>query len=99
MFGVITIGASSDSYSFATFSAASRLYAPTTTRSGCMKSWIAEPSRRNSGFDTTSAVCFEFRFRMTSDTMSPVSGGTVDLLTTSSGPSMWSAMEFAADST
>ena len=28
------------------------LSAPTTTRSGCMKSATAEPSLRNSGFDT-----------------------------------------------
>ena len=31
--------------------------------------------------------------------MSPVSGGTVDLLTTTSGPSMQSAIEVAAAST
>ena len=29
-----------------------------TTRSGWVKSWTAEPSRRNSGFDTTSNSCF-----------------------------------------
>ncbi len=36
---------------------------------------------------------------MTRDTMSPVRGGTVDLLTTTSGPSIESAIEPAADST
>src|SRR5438046_10198880 len=64
-----------------------------------MKSWMAEPSRRNSGFDTTWAWCLVFLFCSTLDTMSPVSGGTVDLLTTTSGPVMWSAIEEAAAST
>ena len=64
-----------------------------------MKSWIAEPSRRNSGFDTTDALCCVFLFWSTRDTMSPVSGGTVDLLTTTSGPSIASAIELAAAST
>src|SRR5207249_8927769 len=64
-----------------------------------MKSWMAEPSRRNSGFDTTWAWCLVFLFCSTLDTMSPVSGGTVDLLTTTSEPVMWSAIEEAAAST
>ena len=64
-----------------------------------MKSWIAEPSRRNSGLETTAESCLVFRCFNTRETMSPVSGGTVDLLTTTSGPSMASAIEPAADST
>jgi hypothetical protein len=53
-----------------------------TIRSGRMKSLIAEPSRKNSGFDTTSKVpsgrCV-LRMRSIS---SPVPTGTVDLVTT-----------------
>ena len=51
---VRTIGPPSGSYSAATRSAkaAERSSAPTTTRSGCMKSSTAEPSLRNSGLDT-----------------------------------------------
>ena len=64
-----------------------------------MKSWMAEPSRRNSGLETTAASCSVFRFFNTRETMSPVSGGTVDLLTTTSGPSIASAIELAAAST
>src|SRR5436189_1786 len=60
-----------------------------------MKSWIAEPSRRNSGLDTTQAGCLLWPCFSTFDTMSPVSGGTVDLLTTINGPSIASAIELA----
>ena len=51
---VRTIGPPSGSYNAATRSpnACESGSAPTTTRSGCMKSWIAAPSLRNSGFDT-----------------------------------------------
>ena len=51
---------------------------PITMRSGCRKSWTAEPSRRNSGFDTTST---SGRPSARSTTrVEPT--GTVDLLTT-----------------
>ena len=46
------IGHSKPSYSAATRSPSASRSAPITTRSGCMKSAIAVPSRRNSGFDT-----------------------------------------------
>ena len=51
---VRTIGAPSGSYSAATRSASDSesSSAPTTTRSGCMKSSTAVPSFRNSGFET-----------------------------------------------
>ena len=51
---------------------------PITTRSGRMKSPIAEPSRRNSGFEATSNETFFFRFlRMRSRIFAPVPTGTV----------------------
>src|SRR6267143_1595706 len=99
MLEVIRTGASRDAYSLATLAAATGSWLPITTRSGCMKSWMAEPSRKNSGLETTSARCFVLRLLRTRETMSPVRGGTVDLLTTTSGPSMQSAIEVAADST
>ena len=64
-----------------------------------MKSWMAEPSRRNSGFDTTAAAWRALCFFSTPETMSPVSGGTVDLFTTTSGPSTAPAIDAAAAST
>ena len=54
---------------------------PTTTRSGRMKSSIAAPSFRNSGFDTTSNGC-EVAPRTTSSTFSALPTGTVLLFTT-----------------
>ena len=57
--------------------------APMTMRSGRRVSSMAEPSRRNSGLDTTSNGTGVFWWRaMTSRTKSPVPTGTVDLLTT-----------------
>ena len=52
--------------------------APITMRSGCRKSCTADPSRRNSGFDTT---CTSGR-RSTRCTTPVDPTGTVDLLTT-----------------
>ena len=52
-----------------------------TTRSGRMKSLMAEPSRRNSGFDTTSKLASGRALRMILSTSSPVPTGTVDLVT------------------
>ena len=52
--GSVTItGAVMPRYSDATCTAAAWSSAPITMRSGLRKSWMAEPSRRNSGFDTT----------------------------------------------
>ena len=52
--GSVTItGAVIPRYSDATRTAAAWSSAPITMRSGLRKSWMAEPSRRNSGFDTT----------------------------------------------
>ena len=53
-----------------------------TTRSGRMKSSIAEPSRRNSGFDTTENGNFGLRSPMIFSMSWPVPIGTVDLVTT-----------------
>ena len=53
-----------------------------TTRSGRMKSPIAEPSRRNSGFDTMSKSALGLVSRMMRSTSRPVPTGTVDLVTT-----------------
>src|SRR5439155_452643 len=54
-----------------------------TMRSGRSVSSIAQPSRRNSGFETTSnATGLGWWRSMTSRTRSPVPTGTVDLLTT-----------------
>ncbi len=56
--------------------------APMTTRFGRMKSSTADPSRRNSGFETTSkATGAAWRARMISATRSPVPTGTVLLVT------------------
>src|SRR6266545_3688763 len=53
--------------------------APMTMRSGRSVSSMAEPSRRNSGFDTTSNSTGRGWWRpMTSRTSSPVPTGTVD---------------------
>src|SRR2546421_392836 len=37
---------------------------PTTMRSGCLKSWIAAPSRRNSGLETTATSAVRRASRM-----------------------------------
>ena len=63
-------------------SRARSLSAPITTRSGRMKSWIAEPSRRNSGFEATSNRTFGQTRRRIAATSRPVPTGTVDLVTT-----------------
>ena len=56
--------------------------APTTTRSGRMKSPIAEPSRKNSGFETMSNDASGRRSRMIRAISRPVPTGTVDLVAT-----------------
>ena len=80
---VMIIGRSSGAYSSSRVIATCWVGAPMTMRSGRSVSSIAEPSRRNSGLDTTSNGTRVFWLRsMTSRTNSPVPTGTVDLLTT-----------------
>ena len=55
---------------------------PMTMRSGCLKSWMAAPSRRNSGFETTATSLSGRNSRMMRSTSSPVPTGTVDLVMT-----------------
>ena len=62
-------------------SAAFWLDAPMTTRSGLRKSSMAEPSLRNSGFETTLKGCLVF-VRTSSATFFAVPTGTVLLVTT-----------------
>ena len=52
-----------------------------TTRSGSMKSPIAEPSRRNSGLEAMSKSASGRALRIASATLRPVPTGTVDLVT------------------
>ena len=75
------------SYSARISSCVRGLSVPMTTRSGFMKSWIAAPSFRNSGFETTSNSTlaprsFSVRRRSRSRTLSAVPTGTVDLVMT-----------------
>ncbi len=59
------------------------LGAPMTMRSGRSVSSMAEPSRRNSGLETTSNwIGISWWRVITSRTSSPVPTGTVDLFTT-----------------
>jgi hypothetical protein len=55
--------------------------APTTTRSGRLKSSIAEPSRRNSGFEAISNSASGRVLRIISSTLRLVPTGTVDFVT------------------
>ena len=55
---------------------------PITTRSGRIKSSIAEPSRKNSGFDTTSKFSWLTFSKIICLTCCVVPTGTVDLVTT-----------------
>jgi hypothetical protein len=55
---------------------------PTTTLSGRLKSSMAAPSRRNSGFETTAKSASGLSLRMIASTSSLVPTGTVDLMTT-----------------
>ena len=52
---------------------------PTTTLSGLIKSLIASPSLKNSGFETTSTSFFFFNMEKIFSILSPVETGTVDL--------------------
>jgi len=51
-----------------------------------MKSPMALPSRRNSGFEATSIATSGRAARTISRTCAPVPTGTVDLVTSTSGP-------------
>ena len=76
---------------------------PTITRSGLMKSLMAAPSLRNSGFETMSNSTAALRapaIRPTaSRTLSAVPTGTVDLVITTLYSLMCSPMERATAST
>ena len=61
------------------------LSAPITTRSGRMKSLIADPSRRNSGFEATWMSRSGRALATISLTRLPVPTGTVDLVTSTVG--------------
>ena len=50
---VLTIGQRSGAYNSSIAAIAFGFFEPRTTRSGRIKSPIADPSRRNSGFETT----------------------------------------------
>ena len=63
-------------------SRAASVSAPTTTRSGRIKSEIAAPSRKNSGFEAISNFASGFVLAMMPATSRPVPTGTVDLVTT-----------------
>src|SRR3990170_4202895 len=79
---VIRIGARSGRWTCATLAAASRSKDPRTVRKGVMKSAMADPSRKNSGQETTEkGIGLGWWERTMSATQSPVSTGTVDLLT------------------
>src|SRR6266478_5402579 len=62
------------------------LLVPITMRSGCLKSWIAAPSRRNSGFETTAKSASGRISQMMRSTSSLVPTGTVDFVTTTVKP-------------
>ena len=70
--------------------------APTTTRSGRMKSERAAPSRKNSGFDTISKLASGFAFSMIPATSRPVPTGTVDFVTITVYPHRCAANSSAA---
>src|SRR5204862_3477047 len=91
---VMTSGALRTSNSAATRMAAAWSSAPITMRSGLRQSCTAEPSRRNSGFDTTytsarPSACSTTRVDPT---------GTVDLLTTTASDGSTGPISAAADS-
>src|SRR5215217_2569086 len=97
---VITMGERSGRCNCATLFAASRSREPITLRCGLIKSAMAEPSRRNSGQDTTAkSIGLDCALFTISATQSPVPIGTVDLLIMTNGAVMFLAIERAADST
>ena len=68
---------------------------PMTTRSGRMKSSMAEPSRRNSGFETTENLWRPGFVLRISSIWAPVPVGTVDFVMTTLYPFMCPAIVFA----
>src|SRR6266508_427930 len=93
--GSVTInGAGTPRYSDATLMAAAWSSLPTTMRSGCKKSCTAEPSRRNSGFDTTATS----GRRSTRSTTFVDPTGTVDFVTTMAPGASTGAISRAAAS-
>src|SRR3954447_19989265 len=93
--GSVTInGAATPRYSDATRMAAFWSSLPITIRSGLRKSLTAEPSRRNSGFDTTYT---SGRWRTRSTTLVDPTG-TVDLLTTTDSDCRTAEISAAASS-
>ena len=96
---VNTIGVSlkkSGRYNSRITSFARSLFTPITTLSGRMKSFIAAPSLKNSGFELTSNSASGRSSLMVASTCLPVPTGTVDLVTTSVYPFKASAISFAA---
>src|SRR5687767_7821455 len=97
---VMTMGARKGKCNCATLLAASLSSEPITLRCGLIKSAIAEPSRRNSGQDTTAnSIGLGWAPFTISATQSPVPIGTVDLLIIISGAVIFLAIDLAADST
>jgi hypothetical protein len=87
-------GAASPRYKAASRTAAAWSSAPITTRSGCRKSCTADPSRRNSGIETTwmslrPITCSMIRVDPT---------GTVDALTTIVSGARWGPISAATAS-
>ena len=70
---------------------------PITTLSGRMKSLIADPSLKNSGFDATSNSSLGLIFFIISKTFFPVPIGTVDLFTITAYLFKFFAISFAAE--
>ena len=93
---VMMIGAFSVRYRLATCSAARGSFDPRTTRSGNMKSPMADPSRRNSGLLTTEMETAGLYFSTMLWTRSPEPMGTVLLLMMMHRWVITSAMDCAA---
>ena len=70
-----------------------------TTRSGRIKSFTAEPSRKNSGFDTTSKLFSLIFSKIIFFTCFVVPTGTVDLVTMRQYFLMFSLISMAASQT
>ena len=68
------------SYSVFNFFMTFLLFAPITILSGNLKSLIASPSRKNSGFETISKNLLGFFLEIIFSILSPVDTGTVDLV-------------------
>ena len=84
LMSVTITGAFNGAYSSLRILAARAEETPMTIRSGTIVSEIADPSRRNSGFDATSKSTFLRLYRLiVSATFSPVRTGTVLLSTMS----------------